>query len=405
MGIVISCFSRVGGIGIANVLFHTARAAYRAGMLDAVICYGNRQDEIPSRFIRPIRFQPARAVSFLKSRYYYTLKRMTLDARAARYLRRRGCTVFHGWTTECIRSLEEAKRLGAKTVVERPAPHPATAWRLLTEEYDRWNVPFPKEEGSRWLGKIDWRYRDEVIAPAEFELADRVVVQSEFGARSFLEQGFPAERLVILPRAAELDEYPPRREDDRSPFRVLYVGSVCLRKGFLDLLYAWDGLSLPDGELWVVGGIHEEIIPFLAPYRDRPSIRFFGHVKEGVSRFYTASTAFVLPSVTEGSAKTTYEAMAAGLPVITTLNAGSVVRDGADGFIVPIRDRDSLREKLLFLYENREAARTMGDSARARAAAFSWEKYENSMISLYSGLAGVGEREGKGGKTIPTDIC
>ena len=171
MGVVISCFSRVGGIGIANVLYHTARAAYRAGMLDAVFCYGNCQDEIPSRFIRPIRFQPIKAVSFLKSRYYYTLKRMTLDKRAADYLRRRGCNIFHGWTTECIRSLEEARRIGAKTIVERPAPHPATAWRLLTEEYDRWKVPFPREDGSRWLRKIDWRYRDEVIAPAEFELA------------------------------------------------------------------------------------------------------------------------------------------------------------------------------------------------------------------------------------------
>ena len=96
MGVVISCFSRVGGIGLANVLFHTARAAYRSEILDAVICYGNRQAEIPSRYIRPIRFQPTKAVSFLKSRYYYTLKRMTLDKRCASYLRRRGCDIFHG---------------------------------------------------------------------------------------------------------------------------------------------------------------------------------------------------------------------------------------------------------------------------------------------------------------------
>ena len=405
MGVVISCFSRVGGIGIANVLFHTARAAYRAKMLDAVICFGNRQTEIPSRFIRPIRVQPIKAVSFLKSRYYYTLKRMTLDRRCASYLRRRGCDIFHGWTTECIRSLEEAGRIGAKTIVERPAPHPATAWRLLTEEYDRWNVPFPKEDGSRWLKKIDWRYRDEVIAPAEFELADRVVVQSEFGVCSFLEQGYPREKLVILPRAVEMGEYPRHEGGNDSRFRVLFVGTVCLRKGFLDLVHAWDALALPDGELWVVGEVHEEIVPFLVPYRDRPDIRFFGHVKEGVTRLFSESTVFVLPSITEGSAKTTYEAMAAGLPVITTSNAGSVVRDQIDGFIVPIRDPDALRERLLSLYENRESARGMGESARARVAEFSWDAYESRMISLYSGLAGGVEGEGKGGNALPTAIC
>jgi hypothetical protein len=50
MGIVISSFSRIGGIGLASVLFHTARAAWRAELLDQVICYGNRQTEIPGRF-------------------------------------------------------------------------------------------------------------------------------------------------------------------------------------------------------------------------------------------------------------------------------------------------------------------------------------------------------------------
>ncbi|MBP2678973.1 MAG: hypothetical protein H6Q82_2038, partial [Deltaproteobacteria bacterium] len=62
MGIVISCFAKVGGTGISNDLFHTARAAHRTGALDAVICYGNRQSEIPADRIRPIRFQPVRMV-------------------------------------------------------------------------------------------------------------------------------------------------------------------------------------------------------------------------------------------------------------------------------------------------------------------------------------------------------
>src|SRR5450759_3467870 len=118
MDIVISCFAKVGGTGISNVLFHTARAAYRTGALDSVICYGNRQSEIPADLIRPIRFQPVRVVSFLKARYYYTLKRMTLDRRAARHIHRHGCDIFHGWTNECLRSFREAKRHEAYTILE-----------------------------------------------------------------------------------------------------------------------------------------------------------------------------------------------------------------------------------------------------------------------------------------------
>lgn len=386
MGIVISCFAKVGGTGISNVLFHTARAAYHTGALDTVICYGNRQSEIPADRIRPIRFQPVRMVSFLKARYYYTLKRMALDRRAAGYVRRRGCDIFHGWTNECLRSFREAKRHGAHTLLERPGPHPVTTRRLLREEYERWNVPFPMEGAPRWLRRIDWGYQETHVAPLEFELADRVIVQSEFGHRSFVEEAFPADRLVTLPRAVDLGEFLPGSEKKGRGFRVLFVGTVCLRKGFLDLARAWKELALPGGELWVVGQVHHEIVPLLGPYRDDPTIRFIGHAKGGAADYYAHADAFVLPSIVEGSAKTTYEAMSAALPVITTLNAGSVVRDGVDGFIVPIRDPDAIREKLLFLSENREHAKEMGIAARNRVGEFSWEMYENRLISLYRTL-------------------
>ena len=388
MGIVISCFAKVGGTGISNDLFHTARAAYRAGALDAVICYGNRQSEIPADRIRPIRFQPTRLVSFLKARYYYTLKRMALDRRTARHIRRHGCDIFHGWTTECLHSLEEAKRIGAKTIVERPAPHPATVRCIFREEYQRWGIPLPRDGGNRWLRRIDWAYRDSVIAPIEFSLADLVVVQSEFCVRSFIEQGFPTGKIVLLPRAVHLKKFPPPVEPKEDPFRVLFVGTVSLRKGFLDLLRAWTELALPGGELWVVGAVHDEIVPFLGSCRDDPSIRFIGHVREGADRFFSASTVFVLPSLIEGSANTNYEAMAAGLPVITTLNAGSIVRDGIDGFIVPIRDPDAIKERLFLLYKNREMARAMGKSGQDRVAVSSWETYENRLISIYGNLIG-----------------
>jgi len=336
-------------------------------------------------------------VSFLKARYYYTLKRMALDRRTARHIRRYGCDIFHGWTAECLHSLEEAKRIGAKTIVERPAPHPVATRRLLMEEYARWGLPFPRDEVHPWMRKFGNVHREEIVAPEEFSLADRVVVQSEFCRQSFVEEGFSADRLVVLPRAVDLAEYAPVEGKDRDRFRVLFVGMVCLRKGFLDLARAWRDLALPGGELWVVGQVHEEAVPLLEPYRQDPTIRFLGHASGGAARFYGQADVFALPSIVEGSAKTTYEAMAAGLPVVTTLNAGSVVRDGIDGFIVPIRDQDALKRRLLFLYENRHAARAMGEAARKRVGDFSWETYESRLIDLYGELMGEGQVRPGGG--------
>jgi glycosyltransferase involved in cell wall biosynthesis len=80
------------------------------------------------------------------------------------------------------------------------------------------------------------------------------------------------------------------------------------------------------------------------------------------------------------------QAMACGLPVICTTNTGGadLVRDGRDGFILPIRDVTAIKEKILYCYEHPEACKVMGESARLRVkAGFSWSDYGNKMIAAY----------------------
>lgn len=72
--------------------------------------------------------------------------------------------------------------------------------------------------------------------------------------------------------------------------------------------------------------------------------------RQEIAKQYAWADVFVLPSICEGSATVCYEALASGLPVITTPNSGSVVRDGLDGFIVPIRNSEAIREKLARLH-------------------------------------------------------
>jgi glycosyltransferase involved in cell wall biosynthesis len=99
-------------------------------------------------------------------------------------------------------------------------------------------------------------------------------------------------------------------------------------------------------------------------------------------RIFESADAFVFPSLHEGSALATYEALASGLPVITTENAGSVVRDGVEGFVVPIRDVAALKEKILTLYQDAELRREMGVRARERAEQFTWEEYRARLGEL-----------------------
>ena len=73
-----------------------------------------------------------------------------------------------------------------------------------------------------------------------------------------------------------------------------------------------------------------------------------------VLKHYAWADVFFFPSMCEGSATVTYEALASGLPVVCTPNTGSVVRDGIDGFVVQIRHTAAMAAKLEKFHQNRE---------------------------------------------------
>ncbi len=106
-----------------------------------------------------------------------------------------------------------------------------------------------------------------------------------------------------------------------------------------------------------------------------------------IMRMYDWADVFVMPSICEGSATVTYEALACGLPVVTTSNSGSVVRDGQDGFVVPIRDSGAIALRLRQLLDNRELLREMSMSARRRGWEFGLESYGARIISLIKSLS------------------
>jgi len=168
-------------------------------------------------------------------------------------------------------------------------------------------------------------------------------------------------------------------------FRAIFVGQLLVRKGLKYLLEAWARLNLHNAELLLVGNLMDEVRSTVTSYLARPDVRHLGFVPDPVAA-YSSATVFVFPSVDEGSAKVTYEAMACGLPVIVTPNAGSLAIDGEDGFIVPIRSVEALMEKLLFFYENREAAHVMGKTARRHIETYTWDAYETNLIATYRAL-------------------
>ena len=95
----------------------------------------------------------------------------------------------------------------------------------------------------------------------------------------------------------------------------------------------------------------------------------------------------VLPSLAEGSAGVTYEALAAGVPIVTTPEAGSVVRDGIEGRIVPSRDPETLANAITEIIEDRPRRERMAHAARERAQEFTLERYGERLIAALQSFA------------------
>ncbi|MHB8210563.1 MAG: glycosyltransferase family 4 protein [Acidithiobacillus sp.] len=275
-----------------------------------------------------------------------------------------------------------ARASGVK-VLNYPIAHHRYIQRFVAEEREL--EPSFAATLPDWSQAPAWQ---EPELDAECELADRILVGSTFARNAFIEEGFPAEKVIVIPYGADLERFSPGQPgaEQRKTFNALFVGSIVQRKGVSYLLRAYQRFKGPNTELVLVGKYPDDSSPF-APFRD--GFKHIPHVPQtDLPQIYRSADVFVFPALLEGMGLVVLEAMASGLPVITTPNGpGDLVRDGVDGFVVPIRDVDAIVEKLEYLRTHPEERLRMGQNARERAEMFTWERYRAKVVSVISGLS------------------
>jgi glycosyltransferase involved in cell wall biosynthesis len=225
------------------------------------------------------------------------------------------------------------------------------------------------------LPTFDWPPGYQERLEAEIALADRILVGSRFVRDSFTAQGIAIERLCVEPYGVDTSRFgPPPAGRSHDTFRALYVGQIGQRKGISYLLEAWRRFRGPDTELLLVGGAVGDPAPLRAYegiYRYRPSVP-----QVELPGIYHSADVFVFPTLIEGMPLVVVEAMACGLPVICTdRGPDDLVRDGVEGFIVPIRSPEAIAEKLTLLRGDPALRERMSRAALARAAEFNWARY------------------------------
>jgi glycosyltransferase involved in cell wall biosynthesis len=139
-------------------------------------------------------------------------------------------------------------------------------------------------------------------------------------------------------------------------------------------------------------------VPAHAQQLLRTHINLLGAVPRAeIHQQFAWADIFLLPSICEGSATACYEALSFGLPVITTANTGSVVRDGVDGFIVPIRNAEAISERIERLARDRELLAAMSKNALERASQHTVEEYGERLLCALAGGRTSAEGEAYGG--------
>ena len=274
-----------------------------------------------------------------------------------------------GYESSSLLTFHRARRLGIPRVLYQPIACAETAITLLDEEARR----FPALADTlryNWFPESEMARRQE-----ERHLADAILCASEFTKQSLVAAGVEAEKISVEPYGVDQAVFTPATEKFAN-FSVIWASSYTQTKGIGYLLEALTREPVPGIELVLAG--YPYGTDAVALYENRMRVRRLGHIsRPELGQVMRRCHAHVFPTLLDGFGRNIIEAMASGLPVITTPNCAGpdLIQDGVTGFIVPIRDVEAICERLAWIHDHPQEAADMGERARARVSSLTQADY------------------------------
>jgi UDP-glucose:(heptosyl)LPS alpha-1,3-glucosyltransferase len=210
--------------------------------------------------------------------------------------------------------------------------------------------------------------------------------------------GVAEEKLQVIYSGVDLDAFHPRLRETQGPALrekvgvgetvpvILFVGSGYQRKGLPTLLYALSRMERSDARLWIIGrDKHESLMRRLAQTLGVDDRVLFLGAQADVRPFYGAADVFALPTLYDPFPNAALEALACGLPIVTTTTCGAAeLVTAANGAVITAGDVTALAASLDSLCAT---APLMRDAARACVAHLDLAQMVTQLMALYSRLA------------------
>jgi UDP-glucose:(heptosyl)LPS alpha-1,3-glucosyltransferase len=268
-------------------------------------------------------------------------------------------------------------------------------------------IEIPHKGASQKLKALDHRIDRSLAALAEGLTFGRngskarIVVSQRMKEEFVRHYGDAAKGIIVIPNGVNLKTFTPANRPlyrdsirqkhgiSRSDLVLIFAGGDWERKGVPYIIEALSLLPRPDVKLLIVGSGDREFYGQLAEIKQvRERITFVPH-SSNLWEYYAASDVFVFPTIYEPFGLVIIEAMASGLPVITSRSAGiaDFMADGVDGLLLSDPgDINDLAAKIELLLSSAELRKTMGERARKTAEKFSWERVAEKTLEVYNSV-------------------
>jgi glycosyltransferase involved in cell wall biosynthesis len=275
-------------------------------------------------------------------------------------------------------AIDKAKKSNMIVVADHSIAHPISMKNYLIDEYNRFGKKYDLDPDSRF-----W-----TLVQKDCIEADYVVVNSDFVKRTLLENGFKSEKVKVIYFGVREDFIGVKKNWELpvgQPPRLIFIGHFTFRKGARLLVEAIKILNEKGVEVILdVLGIVDDI-----GVTDIPSnIVFHGiFLYEELINFLKTRDLYVFPTFAEGSSRAAMEAMASGLPVITTDNCGVPITHNETGIIIPINDSLYLATEIERLLNDALLRKTIGQNAsKLIEESYTWELYKKNLIDFYESI-------------------
>jgi glycosyltransferase involved in cell wall biosynthesis len=274
-------------------------------------------------------------------------------------------------------AIAKAKLKGTKVVVDHSAAHPSFMEKALRPEYEEAREHFAVGPNDRF-----WK-----LVLKDCEDANVLLVNSEFVKQTFVAEGYPAEKIAVAYLGIRSDFNRIKTSYGLcSPVQLAFTGNFGFLKGAKYLLQALQILDKKGiaYEL-TVAGTATEAMSLLKAFPIAGKIHLLGHIpQDDLKNVLAKADIYVFPSLCEGCASSVMEALAAGLPVVTTVESGAPIADNETGYIVPSKNALALAEKIEWIKNNPAEGERVG-----RAAAhlirenYTWKHYAETVEEVY----------------------